>query len=111
MFLLNRHPVSPKKAVPKTCSALVDDLPELVHALLTSLLYYLTSMGRAVVALTSADLLSHSGARSASLCTVDDIPLGVSAATVVLVEILRAHFENWFLWKFERCEGSGATWF
>lgn len=68
-------------------------------------------MGRAVVALTSADLLSHSGAGSASLRTVDDIALGVSAATVILVEVLRAHFENWFWRKFERCQRSGATWF
>lgn len=61
-----------------------------------SCMYYLTSMLRAVVALTSADLLSHTGARSASLCTVDDVALGVSAATVVLVEVLRAHFEDCF---------------
>lgn len=53
-------------------------------------------MLRAVVALTSADLLSHTSARSASLCTVDDVALGVSAATVVLVEVLRAHFEDCF---------------
>ena len=68
-------------------------------------------MGRAVVTLTSADLLSHTGARSASLCTVDDIALRVSAATVVLVEVLGAHLENYSLWKFERCERSGAIWF
>lgn len=51
----------------------------------------LATVSRAVVALSSPDLLSHAGARSAPFCAVDNIAFGDSAAAVVLVEVLRAH--------------------
>lgn len=58
------------------------------------LLYMLAAMRRAVVSLSSPDLLSDAGARGASLRAVDDIAFGDCAAAVVLVEILRAHLEE-----------------
>jgi hypothetical protein len=54
----------------------------------------LAAMRRAVVSLSSPDLLSDAGARGASLRAVDDIAFGDCAAAVVLVEILRAHLEE-----------------
>jgi hypothetical protein len=51
-------------------------------------------MSRAVVALSAPDLLPHTGAGGSSLCAIDHIPFGVSAAAVVLVEVLRAHFRS-----------------
>ncbi|GIJ83551.1 hypothetical protein Asppvi_002374 [Aspergillus pseudoviridinutans] len=51
-------------------------------------------MRRAVVSLSSSDLLSDAGARGASLRAVDDIAFRDGAAAIILVEILRAHFEE-----------------
>ncbi|KAE8162688.1 hypothetical protein BDV40DRAFT_264522 [Aspergillus tamarii] len=59
-------------------------------------------MSRAVVALTAPDLLSHSSAGCSSLCAVDNIPFRVSTAAVILVEVLRAHFEDLRLMELNR---------
>ena len=59
-------------------------------------------MSRAVVALTAPDLLSHAGAGCSSLCAVDNIPFGVSAAAVILVEVLRTHSEDLRLMELKR---------
>ncbi|KAE8380666.1 hypothetical protein BDV26DRAFT_257118 [Aspergillus bertholletiae] len=64
----------------------------------------LATMGRAVVALTAPDLLPHASAGGSSLCAVDDIPLGVSAAAVILVEVLRAHLEDLRLVELNRVD-------
>ncbi|KAE8369461.1 hypothetical protein BDV27DRAFT_120669 [Aspergillus caelatus] len=59
-------------------------------------------MSRAVVALTAPDLLSHASAGCSSLCAVDNIPFRVGTAAVVLVEVLRAHFEDLRLMELNR---------
>jgi hypothetical protein len=51
-------------------------------------------MRRAVVSLSSSDLLSDAGARGASLGAVDDVAFRDGAAAVVLVEVLGAHLEE-----------------